>query len=113
MWSQRFKPSKNIIKKHIKINRVKDTNQADTVFLSDYKIGNAGQRNLFSTTNHLNKFGYAILIQTKTGIEVLALIKEFLKTIWKSHIFQTDYREEFNSNKMNTFFKKLIYKGSS
>ena len=38
------KPRKNIATKHIESYRAKERYQADTVFLSDYLVGNTGQR---------------------------------------------------------------------
>ena len=46
MWSKRIKAKKNIATKHIESHRAKERYQADTVFLSDYLVGNTGQRYL-------------------------------------------------------------------
>ena len=64
--------------------------QADKIFLSDYLVGNAGQRYLLTIADYLSRFRYANLMHTKTGIEVLASFKEFLKHIGKLNILQTD-----------------------
>ena len=79
--------------------------QADTVFLSDYLVGNTGQRYLLTIVDHFSKFGYATLMHTKTGIEVLTSFKEFLKLIGKPDILQTDNGREFNNEEMKVFLK--------
>ena len=66
------KPRKNIATKHIENHRAKERYQADTAFLSDYLVGNTGQRYLLTIVDHFSKFGYATLMHTKTGIEILA-----------------------------------------
>ena len=99
------KPRKNIATKHIESHRAKERYQADIVFLSDYLVGNEGQRYLLTIVDHFSKFGYATLMHTKTGIEVLASFKEFLKLIGKPDILQTDNGGEFNNEEMKVFLK--------
>ena len=79
--ARRSKPRKNIATKHIESHRAKKRYQADIVFLSDYLVGNTGQRYLLTIVDHFSKLGYATLMRTKIGIEVLASFKEFLKLI--------------------------------
>ena len=84
MWNQRIKAKKNIATKHIEIHRAKERYQADTVFLSDYLVGNTGQRYLLTIVDYFSKFGYATLMHTKTGIEVLASFKRILEAYRKA-----------------------------
>ena len=102
------KPRKNIATKHIESHRAKERYQADIAFLSDYLIGNAGQRYLLTIVDHFSKFGYATLMHAKTGIEVLASFKEFLRLMGKPDILQTDNGREFNNEEMKVFLKKLV-----
>ena len=97
---------KNIATKHIESHRAKERYQADTIFLSDYLVGNTGHRYLLTIVDHFSKFGYATLIHTKSGIEVLASFKEFLKLIGKPDILQTVNGGEFNNEEMKVFLKK-------
>ena len=79
-WTRGSKP-KNIDTKRIVSHRNKEKYQADTVFISNYLIGNTGQRYLLSINDHFGKFRYATLMHTKTEIEVLAYLKKFLLVI--------------------------------
>ena len=103
--TRRSKPRKNIETKHIESYRAKERYQADTVFLSDYLVGNIGHGYLLTIADHFSKFGKATLMHTKTGIEVLASFKEFLKLTGKPGILQTDNREEFNNEEIKVFLK--------
>ena len=44
-------------------------------------------------------------MHTKTGIEVLASFKEFLKLLGKPDILQTDNGGEFNNEEMKVFLR--------
>ena len=99
------KPRKNIATKYIESHRAKERYQADSVFLSDYLVGNTGQRYSLTIVDNFSKFGYATLMHTKTGIEVLASFKKFLKLIEKPDILQTDNGGEFNKEEMKIFLK--------
>ena len=92
--ARRSKPWKNIETKHIESHRAKERYQADIIFILDYLVGNKGQRYLLTIVYHFRKFGYATLMRTKTGIEVLASFKEFLKLIKKSLIYFKQIMEE-------------------
>ena len=81
---------KKIATKHIENHRAKERYQADTVFLSNYLVGNTDQRYLLTIVDHFNKFGYATLMHTETGIDLSASFKEFLKHIGNPDILQTD-----------------------
>ena len=115
MWSQKIKAKKNIATKHIENHRAKKKYQADTVFWSDYLVGNTGQRYLLTIVDHFSKFGYATLMHTETGIEVLASFKEFLKLIGKPDILQTENGGELNNEEMKVFLnnQKIEYIRSS
>ena len=104
MWSQRIKAKKNIATKHIESRRVKERYQADTVFLSDYFVGNTG-RGIYLQLLNISVSLNMQLKHTKTGIEVLASFKEFLKLIGKPDILQTDNGGEFNNEEMKVFLK--------
>ena len=109
------KQRKNIATKHIESHRAKERYQADTVFLSDYLVGNTGQRYLLTTFNHFSKFEYATLMHTKTGIEVLASYKEFMKFIGSLIYFKQIMEESLIIKEMKVFLKnqKIEYfKGS-
>ena len=56
----------------LKVIGAKERYQVDTVFLSNYLVGNTGQRYLLTIVDHFSKFGYATLMHSKTEIEVLA-----------------------------------------
>ena len=99
------KSRKNIATKHIESHRTKERYQADTVFLSDYLVGKTGQRYLLTIVDHFSKFGYTTLMHIKTGIEVLASFKEFLKLIGKPDILQSDNGGEYNNEEMKVFLK--------
>ena len=53
---------------HIEIHRAKERYQTDTIFLSDYLVGNTDQRYLLIILDHFSKFGYATLMDTETGM---------------------------------------------
>ena len=109
------KPRKNIATKHIESHRVKERYQADTVFLSDYLVGNTG-RGIYLQLLIISVSLDMQLKHTKTEIEVLASFKEFLKLIGKPDTLQTDNGGEFNNEEMKVFFKnqKIEYiRGSS
>ena len=71
------KQRKNIETNHLESYRANERYQANTVFLSDYLVGNEGQRYLITIVDNFSKFGYATLMHTKTRIEVLAYLKNF------------------------------------
>ena len=82
------KPIKYCYKAYKKNQRTKERYQADTVFLSDYLVGNIDQRYLLTIVDHFCKFGYVTLTYIKTEIKVLAYFKEFQKLIGKPDILR-------------------------
>ena len=99
---------------HIESHKAKERYQADTVFFLDYIAGNLGQSYLLTIFDHFSKFRYEILMQTKTGIEILASFKEFPKLIGKPNILQKN-GGELNNQKMKVFVKEpkdWLYRGS-
>jgi hypothetical protein len=96
---------KNFPRRFVELKGINDLYQADLVDMTSFSKQNNGYKYILTVINCFTKFGIAIPLKTKTGIEVTKALEPILQRYSMKH-FQTDQGTEFFNASVSSLLRK-------